>query len=906
MRLTFNLHYYTTTGQQILLSGSSPLLGNRDIQQARPLDHLGNGFWQTTIELAAGESRLEYKYLIGNEDGTISREWGNNHFVDLDRHPGHAHFLVDQWKNPSPAEKAFYTTSFLKVIMKPGKNKAAVSHSAAGQIVQFKISVPRIGPHHKVCVLGNQDALGNWDIQRPLLLECGDDFPVWTGQINAEDLHFPICYKYGIWDLDREKMATLEDGFDREIQELPELDSPWLYLKTDSSFCYPLGNWKGAGVAVPVFSLRSEQSFGVGEFTDLIALIDWAGSVGLKMVQLLPVNETVASHNWLDSYPYKSISVMALHPVYLNLEKVGVLNDPGQRDEFARLRREMNGRSHVDYPEVHRLKSRYYKLIYDQDAEQLFSTGSFTRFFKANKDWLVPYAAFVYLRDRFKSPDFRTWEQYRRYDRHKIEALGAPGSASRDDIWIHYFIQYHLDKQLGEAATHARKNGIILKGDIPIGISPNSVEAWTAPHLFNLDAQAGAPPDDFALKGQNWGFPTCNWDEMAKDNYAWWVRRMQKMTDYFDTYRIDHILGFFRIWEVPADAVEALTGHFSPALPLSAGEIESYGIRFDYDRFTQPYIRYHLLVSQFGEDSETVIRDWLEDLGEQKYRLKEAFNTQQKINARFLNGMDEEELDDHQRRIRDGLFGLAANVILVSTGYNQWHPRIAMQKTSSYQELDYWTRERLNELYNEYFYKRHEEFWYRKGLEKLPAIVSVGNMLVCGEDLGMIPACVPQAMAELNILSLEVQRMPKDPKKRFAHPADAPYLSVCTTSTHDMPTMRGWWEEDRETIQLFYNQELGNWGEAPAFAESFICQQMITQHLYSPAMWATFPIQDLLAMDGELRWDETRMEQINLPANVRHKWRYRMQQSLEQLKKSDHFNSLLSSLILASGRNSAY
>ncbi|WP_163708615.1 4-alpha-glucanotransferase [Mangrovibacterium lignilyticum] len=906
MKLTFNLHYSTTFGQQVFISGSTDELGNWQPEKAVPLNSLSNVFWEASLELDPGEKRVEYKYIMLDASGVIHWEGCENRFIDPHEHSVHRLFLADKWHNPTPAEKVLYTSSFLNVIMKPGKNKSAVKRSSADQIFQFKINVPRISGNYKVCVLGNQNQLGNWDKSRPLILECGNDFPVWTGQINATELHYPINYKYGIWDVTQDKLATLEEGFDHEISELPTMDSSYIYLKSDNHFHYPLGNWKGAGVAVPVFSLRSEKSFGVGEFNDLIDFIDWAQTVGMKMVQVLPVNETVASHNWLDSYPYKSISVMALHPIYLNLEKIGSLNDQKLQAEFEAYRERLKAEEHVDYPEVHRLKSRYYKLMYDQDGEKLLNSSGFKQFFRSNKEWLVPYAAFVYLRDQFKTADFSQWGDFRHYDRYKIEALSEPGAPSRDDVVIHYFIQYHLDKQLKEAALYARKKGIILKGDIPIGISPHSVEAWTEPHLFNLDAQAGAPPDEFAEKGQNWGFPTYNWDEMAKDNYAWWTRRMQKMADYFDTYRIDHILGFFRIWEVPIDAVESLLGHFNPALPLTAEEIESYGIHFNYDRFTQPYIRYHLLVNQFGEETETIISNFLDDLGDQKYRLKEAFNTQQKINAHFLKNIEEEELDDRNRFLRNGLFDLAANLILVSTGYNQWHPRILMQKTSSYEELDYWTKERLEEIYNTYFFKRHEDFWKTKGMEKLPAITSVGNMLVCGEDLGMIPACVPEVMAKLNLLSLEIQRMPKDPTRKFAHPSDAPYLSVCTTSTHDMSTIRGWWEEDRAKTQLFYNQELGNWGAAPYFAEPNICEQIITQHLYSPAMWATFPIQDLLAIDGDLRWNETQQEQINLPENVRHKWRYRMHQSIEDLKKADRFNAHLLALIKISGRNSDY
>lgn len=905
MKISFQLQYFTVWGQQLYILGSAQEIGHWSADQALKMNFTGNGNWEISVDEIQPASRIEYKYFIQDDDGNQIWEWGKNHFIE----PGNDRaeiFVNDSWQNPAAEEKALFTSSFLNVIMKPGENKQVVRHIPANKILQFRITVPRITSGYKICVSGNQIDLGNWDKSKALILDCGNEFPTWDGQINTNNLNFPVEYKYGIWDIGKKEVVTFEEGFNRILSEIPELSAKSIFLKNDTNFRFPLGLWKGAGVAVPVFSLRSEKSFGVGEFSDLLDFIGWAKDVGMKMVQILPVNETIASHNWLDSYPYKSISVTALHPIYLNLQKIGRLKDEAQMDEFARHQKELNEKSFVDYPEVLRMKSRYYKLIFDQDGEALFKTKEFKQFFETNREWLVPYAAFVFLRDKFKSPDFRKWEEYSTYDPAKIERLCHPDSENWIDIAVHYFIQFHLDRQLKEVSDFARKSGIILKGDIPIGISPNSVEAWTEPHLFNLNAQAGAPPDDFAVKGQNWGFPTYNWEEMAKDGYLWWTKRMQKMADYFDTYRIDHILGFFRIWEVPGDAVEALLGQFNPALPMSKQEIESYGIGFDPERFTKPYIRRHLLEQLFGENTDAVIRDFLVDMNDWKYQLKENFNTQKKINQYFLNGIEEEELDAESRKIRDGLFDLVANVLFVSTADDQWHPRISMQSTSSFAELHDYTKDRLNKLYNEYFYKRHEDFWYRKGMQKLPAIVSVGNMLVCGEDLGMIPDCVPKAMAELGILSLEIQRMPKDPKVRFAHPADAPYLSVCTTSTHDMPTIRGWWEEDRAKTQLFFNRELGNHGTAPFFAEPWICRQIITQHIYSPAMWATFPIQDLLAMDGNIRWEETQREQINEPSNVRHRWQFRMRQSIEDLKRAKEFNQLLGDLINASGRNSDY
>lgn len=904
MILNFNIHYHTSYGQQIYVIGNIKELGNWNENKAIPLVFSKNGNWNRKIELKTDTENLEYKYFLKDEFGGTIWEWGNNRKLNLSEYKSALVFLNDTWRYPSKEEKVMYSSAFMDVIMKPTA-AAKVKKSNAKKVLQFNIQVPRIGKDYQVCILGNLKALGNWDTKKPLLMGSDKDFPLWTATISASNLKFPIQYKYGIYHKERKEVVTIEEGENRELHYLVS-EADFHYVKTDENFRYPVGNWKGAGVAVPIFSIHSEQSFGVGEFSDLIAFTDWSNSVGLRMIQILPINETIASHNWLDSYPYKAISVMALHPIYLNLEKMGTLNDVKLQKEFTKLKKELNKNPYVNYPEVLRHKSRYYKLLFDQEKKHFFSSNEYKEFYKTNKDWLVPYAAFVFLRDKFSSPDYRKWKQYSKYNKKKIEQLCSSESKHWDDISIHFFIQFHLDKQLKEASEYAKSKGIVLKGDIPIGISPNSVEAWMEPHLFNLNVQAGAPPDEFAVKGQNWGFPTYNWEEMAKEDFLWWRRRLQKMADYFDAYRIDHILGFFRIWQIPSHAVEGLLGYFNPALPFSADEIRSYQINFDFDRMVKPYIREHVINQIFGIHSNIVKTDYLEYLGDGEYKMKPEFDTQKKVNAFFLNNKEEEDLSVDEKQIRDGLFALIANVIFIETGNDQWHPRISMHFTTSYADLDDFTKNKLNELYVQYFYKRHEEFWRHKGMEKLPAIISASNMLVCGEDLGMVPDCVPDVMNDLNILSLEIQRMPKNPKVKFAHPNDAPYLSVCTTSTHDMSTVRGWWEENREAIQYFYNNEIGNLGEAPFFAEPWICEQIIRQHVYSSAMWTVFPIQDLVAMDGEFRWHETHKERINLPSNVRHKWRYRMHKSIEELLKADKFNNLLYKIMFDSGRISDY
>lgn len=391
---------------------------------------------------------------------------------------------------------------------------------------------------------------------------------------------------------------------------------------------------------------------------------------------------------------------------------------------------------------------------------------------------------------------------------------------------------------------------------------------------------------------------------MEKNNYKWWRDRLSKMSDYFDAYRIDHILGFFRIWEIPIDAIQGILGHFRPSLPYSVEELQNNGIWMDYDRYCKPYIRGHFLYEIFGHVTEEVIEEYLVEKEYNIYALNSKFDSQRKIHDYLVNENGPESLSPDDAIKYHGLLKLVAEVVLIPANNieNHYHPRISMHQTRSYQELDDHSKHALNELYIYYFYHKHESYWKDEAIKKLPALADATNMLICGEDLGMIPASVPAVMNKFNMLSLEIQRMPKDPRIDFAHPANAPYLSVCTTSTHDMSTIRGWWEENREKTQKFYNHEMGQWGEATYFAEPWICQDIIKQHIYSPAMWTVFPIQDLLAMDNDLRFEDTHEERINVPANPRHYWQYRMHLSLEELLKAKSFNELLKKLVKESGR----
>ena len=381
---------------------------------------------------------------------------------------------------------------------------------------------------------------------------------------------------------------------------------------------------------------------------------------------------------------------------------------------------------------------------------------------------------------------------------------------------------------------------------------------------------------------------------MEKDNYQWWQKRFRKMAEYFTAYRIDHILGFFRIWEIPSHSVHGLLGQFVPALPMSVDEIQSYGLTFQKDFMTKPFINENILNRIFGEKAGMVKETFVRHCHDDIYEMRSEFDTQRKVESYFADRKDEES-----RNICEGLYALISNVLFVPDRKHpsMYHPRIAVQNDFIFEVLSWGDKEAFNRLYNHYYYQRHNQFWYQEAMKKLPILTQSTSMLVCGEDLGMVPDCVPWVMEQLQILSLEIQRMPKNPQHEFGHVWEYPYRSVCTISTHDMSTLRGWWEEDYEQTCRYYNQVMGHWGEVPATAPGWVCEEIVRSHLECPSLLCILSFQDWLSMDEEIRYPDVNAERINVPANPRHYWRYRMHLTLEELMKSDKFNEKMKEMI---------
>lgn len=872
MQVTFRIKCHTVVGQMLYFL----------IDEEPPLQMIYDSDFVWAVDFMCEKSVLNYHFKVADESGKTIFEELQGHTVAVS--DTLASLLITDELELSNLYSVFQTTPFTKCMY--AHTVEPFVQIENGQYV-FEVLAPTILPSQTIAVTGNLPQLGEWQQAFPLRY-AGNG--LWRYVIAKQKIQECAEYKFVICDFFSKSILKWEHGDNRRIC----FDENCKYISSQIVRCRFRDNFlfRGAGVAIPVFSLSSKESCGVGDFYDLKLMVDWAAATGQQLIQILPINDTTNTKTNGDSYPYSANSVYALHLMYVRLEALGLLKDKSFLKTYQQQKDSLNNSKFVDYQSVVKIKEAYLKQLYRQERQTVFAKRSYQQFFTKNKNWLVPYAVFSVLREQNKTSIFHLWKHLSVF---VPEQVGQFAEQNAKEVGFYYFVQYYLSQQLQEVREYAHSKGVVLKGDLPIGISRYSVDAWMYPNLFHLDKQAGAPPDDFSVKGQNWGFPTYNWEEMAQNGFSWWKSRFANMANYFDAYRIDHILGFFRIWEIPTHAVWGLLGTFNPAMPLSREEIERYGVHFDEETFLTPYITDSVLEEVCGAD-----KDWIFDFLDIRqcgvYQFKNEFDTQQKIHKFFSeNGFLEKQPQHYEI-----LMMLQTEVLFIrdTTNKELFHPRINLHTTKLFVSLDHNMQAALARLHEDFFYHRHTEFWKQQALNKLPYMLKASKMLVCGEDLGMVPTSVPEVMAQLQILSLEIQRMPKEFGVEFIDPHSTPYLSVCTTGSHDMATLRGWWKENSERTQRYYNTMLHCEGEAPEECTAEMAEKILSQQLESNSMWTILPLQDYLAVSDELKSEDIDSERINNPANPHHFWCYRMHITLEKLLEAVTFNEKIRNLIV--------
>ena len=817
MRIVFNLEYQTTFGEELALN----ILLDGKTEQHK-MSTLDGCHWMCELSKSVKtKTHIDYFYCVMRGDEQTRCEWLTEpHRLEFVATKGARYTVYDHWID-IPEDSYLYSSAFTECVA--ARKRKMSEESAYAKTVRLKVRAPQLRWNERLAIIGGSDALGNWEALRALTM-AEHESNEWVITLDADTLPETIEFKFVSLDEEIDVTPLWETGMNRTMT-IPKLEEGEVIVYELPQAFFPVYPWKGAGTVIPIFSLRSEGSFGVGDFGDLQKMIDWCAKTRQRVLQVLPINDTNMTYTWQDSYPYNSISIYALHPQYTDFRQLPPLKDKERKAYYEALQKELNALPQIDYERMNNAKLAYLRELFAQEGSKMMKTEAFKTFFEQNKDWLVPYAAFCHYRDMYGTASFTEWPDHKTFTEKERESMSKTTTKIYKEVAFWYFVQFNLDQQMRAAHAYARKQRVILKGDIPIGISRDGVEAWVEPKYFNLNGQAGAPPDAFSADGQNWGFPTYNWDVMLADGCQWWVRRFRKMAEYFDAYRIDHVLGFFRIWEIPMPHKSGLMGQFSPALGMSVEEIAAYGVEFNEGLF----------------------------------------------------------LVDHKRSDR-------------------WHPRIAVQYQEAYAQLSEDQKYHFNQLYNDYFYRRNNQFWYTEAMKKLPKLTQATRMLVCAEDLGMVPDCVPWVMNELRILSLEIQSMPKDPTTRFGHLSRNPYRSVDTISTHDMATLRQWWDEDEERTQNYFNTMLYRGGPAPHPLPDWLAKDIVSRHLTSPSMLCLISFQDWLSIDEKLRLPDANAERINIPANPRHYWRYRMHLTIEQLLAADELNEEISTLIIQSGR----
>ena len=847
------------------------------------------GEWNTTIELDEADT-LYYGYEYVQQGRVVRCEWGGLSRTLRMNSVNDRYMQYDRWCD-SPAGYYMQTGLFRMFADEvPTGDSSGVNWY--NRSVTISLYVVGLAKGERPAISGDVTVLGGWNPEKAPLMHCVAP-NLWSVTFDAREL-WSGRFSFKVITFMPNGAVRWEEGENRVIT-LPDFEQSTAYHYTLEVLTLGRPSLRLAGTVIPLFSLRSERSWGIGDFGDLKSIADWLALTGQNVLQLLPVNDTTVFGDKGDSYPYNCVSVFALNPIYADIESLPRLADEGRNNYYRGQRTMLNALPTVNYESVFAIKMNYLRELFEQDGDAVLASKECCAFVKKQNRWLLPYTIYRFLMSRLRR-DISSWGEFDSYNDTTHSRLLKQYPEAARELQFYTYVQYILFTQLSDAHNYANSKRVALKGDIPIGVAPGGVDVWCDREQFNLSVSAGAPPDAFSADGQNWGFPTYNWEQMAADGYEWWRRRLQYMSNFFDAYRIDHILGFFRIWQIPRWAVSGLAGSFSPSRPLSCNEIAAAGFGLDKEIHTRAYVKKEALDELFGEKVHYVRSRYLTPVDDDILTFKDEYSTPEALRADLYSMHSPLSYE-----LKEKVLSIFGEVLFFAEeeGYT---PRIEASKTLAYKMLDEQNRAAYNRLYEHYFYHRHNMFWFQEGMRKLMPVLSSTPMTACGEDLGMIPDCVPWVMKNLQILSLEIQRMPKIYGQAFARPAEYPYLSVATPSTHDMSTLRGWWCEDADATQHFYNYELGREGVAPAEMSGDIAAQIVRSHLESPSLLALFAWQDYMAMDERLRRENYDDERINVPANRHHVWCYRMHISIEQMMREVAFNDVLRGMIASSGR----
>ena len=638
------------------------------------------------------------------------------------------------------------------------------------------------------------------------------------------------------------------------------------------------------GTVVPVGALRGSKPGAVGEFPDLAEFALMCKKMKIGLIQLLPVNDT-----GYESSPYFSLTAFALHPLYV---RIGDLPEAADfMDKIAIINQKYAGEARFPYLKILRAKMDLLREIYaaheSEIAQKAADNGSLAQWIGQNP-WVKQYAVYRRLKEANSEKSWKEWTEHREVTPDGISAFWNDGQyRGKHLFWV--WLQEALDRQFSAAAKAIADEGIMLEGDLPILMNDDSCDVWAHPEIFIQDLSAGAPPDMYSPEGQNWGFPLYNWDAQERNNYAWWKQRLAVAGKYYQAYRIDHVLGFFRIWSSSRSDISSALGRYIPYTPLTNSDLRKQG--YDKSRIrwvSQPHIPTNELMDAFRANwgkpfkesdiataAKKVFSKALVRIGNEELWL---------FRKKITGEKDIEKLKLHPS-IRPYLMRAWHDRIFIEYKRGKFFPSWYLHNSRAYHSLSDSEKSSLELLLKKRMAKS-EKTWETQGKKLLSILAESSPMLPCAEDLGAVPPCVPKVLTKLKILGLRVVRWHRrwDTDKQPYIPFDEyPELSVCTPAVHDSSTVREWWESEAD--QELFSGFIG-FPSLPRIYNPGTAKIILNKIASARSRFRVFQIQDLLHLSNKWYAQNPADERINVPGtNNEFNWTYRLPASVGEIGK---------------------
>ena len=645
------------------------------------------------------------------------------------------------------------------------------------------------------------------------------------------------------------------------------------------------------GVAIPLGALKTKRSCGIGEYPDLVAFAAFCRKAGLSLIQLLPVNDTGT-----ESSPYSALSAFALHPIYLSIESLPEYKaaSPQLKKEMKALHQTQDGASRFNYRQLRYAKLDLLRKIYTENkldiAQRWTDKESDLQLWFSQNPWVVEYVVFMELKQEFMEASWRQWpKKFRSMKQDKIQERWEDKEL-REAHLFHLWLQWRAFGQFQEAAQTVAAKGILLKGDIPIMMNEDSADAWAHPEFFDDTMRAGSPPDGFNPTGQNWGFPVYRWKNLAKTDYSWWKDR------FYQAYRIDHVLGFFRIWETSSHETTAMMGHTEPMAAITRKELEKAG--FDADRIrwlSQPHVPTRAIEEVNNNDylgTHGYLHLLMDRIGEEELWL---------FKPEIAGDRDILEREDIPEPVRCRLAEFWRNRTLLPVGKDSFVPLWTYKDTTAWQSLSEEERDSLDKLVAAK-QRKQEGLWEKQARTLLGELTSATDMIACAEDLGVNPESVPRVLDDLSILRLCVVRWYRQWQEEgqpFVDFANYPAKSVATSSVHDSSTLRLWWLSESDAADFYRDfppkEEEGD--IEPGIYTPDTARYLLSRIAGAASNFCIHPIQDFLALRAAYYSGDPEQERVNIPGSVNDfNWTYRLPATVEELSQDKELHSAIKEL----------